>query len=121
MNKEVSFELAKLLKEKRFNGKYKKAYMYRHEGHKMNSYKGILVDAPLHCDISAPTIAEVVMWLYKKHGIWIEVKSPDYSKELWSFAIHKPYKFGSYGDGTGYNSPTEAYEAAIKHILIRLL
>ena len=49
MNKEVNFEIAKLLKEKGFR---------------------LLPDFKS----SYPTIAEVVMWLYEKHGVWISVQ-----------------------------------------------
>ena len=121
MNKPVNFELAKLLKEKGFDEKCKLLYK---DGELINCKPYNVVDNKTFQSTRyyiAPIIAEALMWLYEKHGIWVEVNSPDYSKELWSFTIHKPYKFGSYGDGDGCNSPTEAYEAAIEYVLTKLL
>lgn len=66
----------------------------------------------------APTIAEVVMWLYEKHGIWIQV-----------FILNKTFAWKLQDVNTlvitclysqqdkGYKSPTEGYEAAIIHVL----
>lgn len=91
MNKEVNFEIAKLLKEKGFI---------------------LLPDFKS----SYPTIAEVVMWFYEKHGIWISVqKYWDKGEFLgWEALIY-------FSDGIHItktvNSPTEAYEVAIKHTL----
>ena len=61
--------------------------------------------------IAAPTIAEVIMWLYEKHGIWISVIH-QHNKFFW--------KFGSY-QTQEFNSPTEAYEAAIDYTLNNLI
>ena len=61
---------------------------------------------------SAPTIAEVVMWLYEKHGDWISVvKFEKYSS--CTFRHNCLFK--------EYNSPTEAYEAAIEYTLKNLI
>lgn len=89
MNTPISFEIAKLLKEK---------------GYKLLP----------EFESSYPTIAEVVMWLYEKHGIWIEVKKVNYSRFEYKIMngteslmyVKTPYK--------SLLSPTEAYEAAIK-------
>lgn len=87
MNKEVNFEIAKLLEEK---------------------------------DVLAPTIAEVVMWLYEKYGIWISVtKDWDVGKCL-GFESIIDTNDGIINTET-YNSPTEAYEAAIKYVLENLI
>lgn len=65
------------------------------------------------------TIAEVVMWLYETHGIWITVTS--ISQESWQ--CHMTRK----GDSLGkcyledFYNPTEAYEAAIKYTLENLI
>lgn len=70
--------------------------------------------------ISAPTIAEVVMWLYEKHGIWIEVS---YMDDVLSFGFNictletntvedEQWKF---------TSPTEAYSSAIEYTLKNLI
>jgi hypothetical protein len=78
-------------------------------------------DGYVNCECSAPTIAEVVIWLYEKHGIWTEVQSPDYPTDKWAYVIHKPFKYGTYGDGENFNSPIEAYEAAIDYTLKNLI
>lgn len=68
---------------------------------------------------SAPTIAEVVMWLYEKHGIWISVNYklghfvPTISKgDLKSIKIKDWNLFPSIG---------EAYLEAIKYCLTNLV
>jgi hypothetical protein len=63
---------------------------------------------------SAPTIAEVVMWLYEKHGIWIECTRLK-DKKVFDCTIE-------YEQVTKlYASPTEAYEAAIEYVLLNEL
>lgn len=121
MNTLVSFELAKLLKEKKFdnidcNGYYHvcdgytKGYAFCYSNVNNQSDNGIL----------APTIAEVVMWLYEKHGIWIGVQPNEpYIDDDWCFTIFKDLKNNNSREG--YNSSTEAYEAAIEHTLKNLI
>jgi len=90
MNTEVSFKIAEMLKSKGF-------------------------DEPQ--DTSAPTIAQAIMWVYEKHGVWI-------------YSYHNGTLFiGSIQDSTGsikgrllgYKTPTEAYEAAIEYALTNLV
>ena len=76
--------------------------------------------------IAAPTIVEVVMWLYGKHGIWIQVK-PGGKLETWDFITQKkdntfavPY-FEIKQHKPFFNSPTEAYSAAIDYTLNNLI
>jgi hypothetical protein len=93
MNTPVNFEIAKLLKEKGFDEQWN---IYMH----------------------TPTIAEVVMWLYEKHGIWIAPKKA-MGMNKWFPQIYK-------GDDLIIseiitNSPTEAYEAAIEHCLTNII
>lgn len=65
----------------------------------------------------APTIAEVVMWLYEKYGIWICVNT---YKDHASDVNDKP-TFISNIERKEYDSPTEAYEAAIEYTLKTLI
>lgn len=114
MNKPVNFELAKLLKEKGFdepcfytyiNGELcEEGFLFNHSirSHERQEF------------ISAPTIAEVVMWLYEKHGVWIEVLklldgtfSPFMQDVLLELSVCK--------------TPTEAYEAGIEYVLKNLI
>ena len=70
--------------------------------------------------ISAPTIADVVMWLREKHSIWIEVivESPNY----FGYSVCNIKNNTSQdSDYVSYNSPTEAYEAAILYTLTNLI
>lgn len=130
MNTPVNFELAKLLSKKGYNEPTLDAYVYRGIEHQDSSYKGILTKNKLICDISAPTIADVVMWLYEKHGIWITVdwsfseRKPS-TEVKWSFSIsnvgnrEKCVELGI--DTVWHNSPTEAYENAIEYTLKNLM
>lgn len=112
MNTPVSFEIAKLLKEKGFSKKTLQAYVYRGVEHQDSSYKGRLTKDKLLCDISAPTIAEVVMWLYEKN-IWISV-DPEIDTNTWFHTISHGKSTTAFGN---YSSPIEAYEKGIEHVL----
>lgn len=93
MNTPVSFPLAKLLKEKGFDEQWN-IHMY------------------------TPTISDVVMWLHKKHKIWISV-DPENDPDLWFHTIsHNKSEvvFGNYSSG-----PTEAYESAIEYVLTSMI
>ena len=66
-------------------------------------------------------ISDVVMWLYEKHGIWISVhyhKSKRFSVTICD-ECDNSLSDGLFGDL--YNSPTEAYEAAIKYCLEKII
>ena len=65
-----------------------------------------------------PTIGDVVMWLYKKHGIWIEVIETDLFNKFFFQIKRKDNTRLKNGD---FNSPTEAYEAAIEYVLTNLI
>lgn len=150
MNTPVSFPLAKLLKEKEFNNNT--LHFYTKPNSKMfgidehgryyaikNKAKSLWIAgkvAALNIEnvYQAPTIADVVMWLYEKHEIWISV---DWMSRT------KPYNSGFYCHLRGtnknlnqdnfvsinntkepgyevFNSPTEAYEAGIFYTLNNL-
>lgn len=141
MNKPVSFEIAKLLKEKRFDEISLTLQIYREvkgKGFLMNgsaiwneNEKVIPDNEWFH----APTIAEVVMWLYEKHRIWIDANFlPNVDKFSYiakPMDFKKPKEFSSYKDyyaatskfiaKSKYDSPTEAYEAAILYCLENLI
>lgn len=127
MTQEVNFEIAKLLEERGFSEKTLQAYVYRGVEHQDPSYKGRLTKDKLLCDIPAPTIAEVRMWLYDNYGIWISVDIgmtgfyghykvnpqntlPSNLKQGWVNSQDNPAK-----------SITEAYEAVIKYTLENLI
>lgn len=110
MNTTVNFELAKLLKEKRFDpdvyiGWYSisGSFFYHNPGMEKYFYNE---------DIKAPIIADVVMWLWEKHGIWIEVYYDNSKKEFYTVLDGEEYKF---------NLPAEAYTRAIDYCLNNLI
>lgn len=120
MTQEVNFEIAKLLEERGFSEKTLQAYVYRGVEHQDSSYKGILTKDKLLCDISAPTIADVITWLYEKHGIWIDVSLNQFSKPKdlqWMYSIVFTEDCTYSHSPKSYTSPTEAYEAAIEYVL----
>lgn len=147
MNTPVSFELAKLLKEKKF-GLSDEDYIqlprfYEEDGNyieydvqvskKYNSSPNHLgadtikdfeahltmMDNSLDNICLAPTIAEVVMWLYEKHGIWIAVTQELGATITFCYQVMGEHISATYK--AYFKSPTEAYEAAIEYTLKNLL
>ena len=135
MIKPVEFATAKLLKEKGFGEPCKEGYYLPHpeiavkESVIPNIWQLIPVH-PLLNQIPAPTIAQVIMWLYEKHGIWIQGAFPYNSKWEWVIFLLKELLEGTDGyknvmslhhEPYTFNSPTEAYEAAIEYALTNLI
>ena len=124
MNTPVSFEIAKLLKEKGFDERLN--YYYDSFGDIGSSKVKVNWNESEELLCSAPTIAEVVMWLYEKHGIWIRVTPKPYSHFLthWRWE-HMSTDYSTRNCGwertEDYLLPTEAYEAAIIYILKNLI
>lgn len=123
MNKEISYTIAKLLKDKRFEQKVNVKYAYCEGGEVDGSRCRNKIDN----EYSAPTIGEVVMWLYEKYNIWIESQHCGTFNEF-TFKISKlnkknikkePHYVNDFGKG--FNSPIEAYEKAIEHALNNLI
>lgn len=113
MNKKVSYQQAKLLKEKGFDENCE-SWAYLDDNCMSMTYDSKTC-------VKVPTIADVVSWLYEKHGIWITSES--YVKREWETVtfIYKIFRNG-YVDTIsraylGFNSPTEAYKAAIDYCL----
>ena len=130
MHTPVSFEIAKLLKEKGFDVECCEYYYMednpntlRESFNKSKKWDFNFKNEYLKpCkSISAPTITEVVMWLYEKHEIWIWVEkqyNPIYFRPIIDCTTptsktHRPDLY--------LHSPTEAYEAAIEYILNNLI
>jgi hypothetical protein len=130
MNTYVNFEIAKLLKQKEcvikpLGLKNKTDYV---EGYEWDYEDDVKItefqfeDHVFYFMYLKPTIAEVVMWLYENHGIWICVdKAEDFN--WWKFSIRKLNDIGyeRIGFGSDYNSPTEAYEGAITYTLENII
>lgn len=139
MNTPVSFPIAKLLKEKDLIIASVKCYAEERFIDK-NTGGDLFTGVFRLCTKSrfhkryyyAPTIAEVVMRLYEKHGIWIySVKSKygwlgcvkDYSNEDLKliYTTHSEDMFLAGESDKWYNSPTEAYSEAIEYTLKNLI
>lgn len=130
MNTPVNFSIAKLLKEKGFEQKVRGRYTLTNWNIAFKIGEFFVSDYEINDScIYAPTISEVVMWLYEKHVIWIVVnphKGEDdlgkpfmeFDPEVWSFTnkciLHNTKLLY-------FNSPIEAYEAAIEYTLKNLL
>ena len=150
MNKEVSFKIAKLLKEKGFDEQCSHAYkevetpvLYVHQDKKYNNSfkkewqntvrKNSHMDNAVINRYSAPTIAQVIDWLYEKHGIWISVECDCYGKlwyaklfvaseKLWDDLDKRHEVISSVKKFSNeHNSRTEAYEAAVEYTLNNLI
>jgi hypothetical protein len=114
MNTPISFEMAKLLKEKGFD---RPCYHYYYNNKLDSSSKD---NWNALNGYSAPTITEVVMWLYDKYGIWVSVNTEPESGVFY-FSVDKNKGDFFYDKGEDYPSPTEAYEAAILYTLKNLI
>jgi hypothetical protein len=127
MNTPVSFKLAKLLKEKEFDLKVLNHYrgndlVYHGSFYNFNNPKEQkLWNIKL---TSAPIIAEVVMWLYEKHGIWVYPRPVLDKDGEWIFKgyVKLMVNFKAKEIQTKLmRQPTESYEAAITYTLNNLI
>jgi len=118
MNTPISFEIAKLLKEKGFDDFTQ--IWYQHGEGISGCVEGKRDYYNRKGDIytSAPTIAEVVMWLYDKHGIWVYA---DYYNENRWFGVFRTKEGLKKELFDVFNTQTEAYEAAIEYTLNNLI
>jgi hypothetical protein len=133
MNTPIDFENAKLLKEKGFDIPVTHNYGKKGElGHIIdlgldfedvdnNRKENFNRFVGTYRQVSAPTIADVVMWLYEKHGMWIYVFK-DYDLPKFNYAIQRPnvYSILTHLDNT-FISSTDAYNDGIKYTLEKLL
>lgn len=138
LNKSVSFNIAKLLKEKGFDNESE--HYYNEKGERLFDvdFPSLQPTKP-HVYYDNPTIAEVVMWIYEKHGIWINVHLEVKIKGLeisntGKFQANLNKKnhtsiFGKVSDGDipdgpfrkPVNTQLEAYTEAIKFTLTNLI
>ena len=114
----VSFEVKQLLYDKGWRyelGVDETGYRVEHSLAEQRWNEGDLT----YLDI---TIAEVVMWLYEKHEIWISADTIG-GEWHWSCYRHESnFETKQLGESdNNVNSPTEAYEAAIEYTLNKLL
>jgi len=87
-DKIITFQTAKLAKEKGFNVSTSKRYVYRGIEHTEKSYIGVLTDTPLQCDILAPTQSFLQKWLRDVYKIDIEVMKVEEGYKSYAFKNH---------------------------------
>ena len=123
----VSFETAKLLKEKRFNAEcdyfYVNGELVRAQGCACNWNKGETLFTDYKNECSAPTLQLAMKWLREVHNISIEpfVDFGNDNKYWWTVDVAYIKKNGLIDELCGYNSYEEACEAAIKYCLENLI
>jgi hypothetical protein len=135
----VTFEQAKLLKEKNFNIDVKSYYTtseeftpkdYYYYGNEINYNSRINDINNINGTISRPEQWQVVEWLRVKHGIWISVYTMDKwlsndndRVQIFDYSI-KQMKRGLIDISKKleeFDSPKEAYSAAFDYILNNLI
>ena len=134
MNTPVNYPIAKLLKEKEFNEPSSVIVTNKNKHHLVSGTEHTLINGmvfttaknkglPDHI-CSAPTISDVVMWLYEKYGIWIQVCISRYGKfycNIFKKELTKcldiPISWETQVQLNDFNSQTEAYEVAFEYTL----
>ncbi len=126
MTTPVKFELAKLLKEKGYDNPTRDCYNVHGLSFSNGwceyieddfEFDGLVKANKLRKeDTLAPTIVEVVMWLYEKYGFWIYTH---HNGTSYNGAIQDVE--GNIRGAIMANSPIESYEAAIEYCLTNLI
>ena len=117
----VSFETAKLLKEKGFDGgcraRYGSAGSFSYEKYEVEAS-----GCEMHNAILAPTIQMAMKWLRKEYNIHIEPRYFPMPNIYRYVIIHSPFTIENIDSHPQYfNSYEEAVEAAIKYCLENLI
>jgi hypothetical protein len=116
MNTPVSFSITKSVIKRGFDKECKKYWNLLEYSTELDYSTEWIVEDRINPDsidnMYAPSIADVIMWLYEKYGIWISV-----SKD-WDIGILLGFESvidtnGGFIDCGTFKTPTEAYEAAI--------
>lgn len=115
----VDFENAKILKKKGFIS-YESQSFFGEDGFSRDK-KDYNMNTCVFVKsyIERPTIQLAVKWIYENYGIWITVTS--ISQESWQ--CHMTKKGESLGKTylDDFYTPQEAYQAAIKHCLTKII
>ena len=127
----ITFDTAKLAKEKGFDIKVETFYMgdsednFLHNAGKKdnwNNHKCIFNESELSGDYSAPTQSLLQKWLRDKHKISVAVFS--FSQESWTVKVNTPSIFGVYFNveqrhyrEKGFCTYEEALEKGLKEAL----
>lgn len=133
MNKEVNPETKQLLFDKGWRYELSESYDPELGGTRVNHSLGEQRwnegKNLTYVDI---TIVDIIMWLYEKHGIWISVHEENcrgyvgfdfnivFVGDHEATVTQQEIQYKLLGE-TVFNSPTEAYEAAIEYTLNNLI
>jgi hypothetical protein len=125
MIKPVNLPIAKLLKEKGFD-ELVNNYTSERDGNYFSNEKQTISYKnynEIGGSYSRPTIAQVVMWLNEKHGIWVVVNIDIQNRWYFELFNLKDKRNAEIliDDEYWFNLPTEAYEAAIDYVLTNLI
>lgn len=130
MNNPVSFEISKLLKEKGFKErpfyiKYDTEYIEGYD-YDIEDEEDILKIREFQFEDNKcshlyirPTIADVIMWLYDKHKIWIGVTQELGARITFCSQVMGEHISASYK--AYFKSPTDAYSSAIEYVLTKII
>lgn len=129
----VTFEQARLLKEKGFDVKCEYKYYLDKNGDEITDefiYNKFNNNVPTSIDIaksvwavsfiSKPEQWKVIEWLRIKHGIWVGVYKQDTFTNVFHYKIQCDKGKNSI-KGKFYDSPQKAYSTAFNYILKNLL
>ena len=122
----VSFEIAKLLKEKGFNELCQYAYLsYGYRFSSRNTCNTSVIIKDSRCNCTAPTQQMVMQWLREKHNLCIIifpiVTDDDGSAGcLWDYVISK-HLIEQKRSKLAYEKYEDAVEDAIKYCLENLI
>jgi hypothetical protein len=118
----VSFETAKLLKEKGFD----EATFYDYNERGTRWFEEVLVNHNSQGGVACPTLQMTMKWLREVHnkhcdiGVWKDGWFYDiFDTKILTGDIYQEFK--CYNSGEGFNSYEEAAEAAIKYCLENLI
>ena len=118
----VSFETAKLLKEKGFEGDVNAYYHIWDNGHRVCPVQEFSHSEAPHLYIPAPTQSMAMKWLRKEYNIHIEPRYFPMPNIYRYVIIHSPFTIENIDSHPQYfNSYEEAVEAAIKYCLENLI
>jgi hypothetical protein len=128
----VTFEQAKLLKEKGFNYRVYKEYTPQFDfitdtDTSANCVIGgeCAMKYAAEDSFAAPEQWQVVEWLRVNHGIWIQIEFGKDEDQIWFdwyiYKLELGYDYSNESSYSGFNSPQEATSAAINYVLNNLI
>lgn len=114
----VSFEIAKLLKEKGFN----EPTFHDYDERGIKWFEEVLVNHNSQGGIACPTLQMVMKWLEEKYGVFCVICRHGNKNDGFTYSWNCEGKIGlSVGNGGGFKTAAEACEAAVKYCLKELI